>query len=309
MKIAPLLLCSIILWSNAYAGGKDLEGSGLKGKVKTLKETRNWEYTKDGKPTTSFSTETIQYNEMGQPLEIVFTSDVVVMSGIPIADDIKRQLPPLPDTSSYRTVYQYDGNGQLMKKEEYHIATQSTPSVTTEYSYDKAGKKLSELHYRNGREENREERLTKFTYNEAGRIDQAVTFYTIDGGHKEFERYRYEYDAKGNKTGSFYYDYDTKTFWQDNSWVYDVKGNVIETKSYHPDGTILHSSICKYDKNGRAIEGESIDFKGTKSKTTYSYGNIDDAGNYLQATNVPEGQYLLAKGERIKVERSIEYYR
>lgn len=96
------------------------------------------------------------------------------------------------------------------------------------------------------------------------------------------------------------------TLYNKFTYMYDDKGNKIQSNKYSSDGSLslLFCKITyKYDENGNEIEsnlyhsGDILD-----SKYTYKYDEFDKTGNWTTKISFKDG-----KPETI-IERKIEYY-
>lgn len=139
-------------------------------------------------------------------------------------------------------------------------------------------------------------RLTNYYYTDEGNI--------LDGGENK-------YDASGRLTETLV-KHDKYVYLPDRRvYAYDVRGNLIEEKSFDAQGRLLGRYVYEYDgrcrmtRSDSIAEGQNQVFKGHK-RTTYTY---DEGGRVIEyATFMVEGENVKPDDYRLGYQRFVVLY-
>jgi hypothetical protein len=94
-------------------------------------------------------------------------------------------------------------------------------------------------------------------------------------------KFKYKYDAKGNRTEEAWYHNDG-SLWLRYVSVYDARGNEVEWFRYTREGKMNGRSVSSYDAGGNEIEKTWFRPDGSLSeKWNYTY-EFDSQGNWIK---------------------------
>jgi hypothetical protein len=302
-KIITTLICVSAIAAGAWAQSAkktDVEEGGLKGKVKSVKETYYEAINKFGeviKGKERYPPTLTRYDVKGNKTEWNgYNSD---------------------GSFSYKYTYKYDAKGNTIEKIEYN----SAGSLKSTWEYDNKGNNIEYNEYSSGgslgkkviyKYDDKGNRIEQNEYNSDGSLREKSTF-KYDAKENRIERNEYnsrgslrykstyKYDNKGNEiewneynsAGGFDYKYTYK---------YDAKGNNIEYKTYILVAGALYeifsTTLFKYDANDNVIEKIAGD-----SVHNYNY-RYDRKGNWTVKIYFSTAAHLPVHIN----ERAIEYY-
>lgn len=292
----------------------DLAQKNLKGKIKSLIETRFNTVEKFGEPQKGslIDKNSHKYNLTGNEIEFVtYGSDGKI-------------------ESNHTT--KYDNKGNKIEVKDYDMPLESNETIT--YKYDSKNNLIEEV--------SSNDKKTVYKYNSQNRLIDKSEFNKYINGFKLVGKDTYKYDEKGNQIEFNSYNGDgslrSKTLTK-----YDNTNNTKEWDSYSSDGTLNSKSLNKYDEKSNLLEIRSYNFKGNldnistmkynefgimiemntglEYKEFYKYDNNGNEIEYSAGGNKKFYQYTFDKmGNWIKqtefennkptllIERIIEYY-
>lgn len=181
----------------------------------------------------------------------------------------------LPSGNSYRSQYQFDTEGQLIR---FEMSLDSIAGPVSSFAYDAEGNLSSEDYDADG--DGNPERRGTYTYDADGNLSRVE--YRDSGGTSSDYDASFTYDIYGNQTSSeFDFDGDGTPDSID-TYAYDAAGNWIRYESdYDADGAPDSIRNYAYDDQGNQIRDESdYDGDGTADRIyTYTY---DGEGNQIR---------------------------
>lgn len=253
--LTALITASFILFScsgqNNNKIKNDLTELKLKGKVKTLKETKYIAVDKFGEIQKGDMVDEVpkyicSFNEIGKKTEeSQYNSDgSLLISG--------------------RWIYKYDDKMNNIEINMY--SSDGSLNDKNIYIYDDKGNKTEWNAY------NSNGSLSfkwSYKYDDKGNLIESNN-YSSKGSL--IAKYIYKYDDKGNKIEENLYLPNNELMGK-TTYVYDDKGNEIEKQDYKSDGSLGNKSIKKYDDKGNMIKWDE--------DITYKY-NFDEAGNWIK---------------------------
>ncbi len=202
---------------------------------------------------------------------------------------------PYGECSVY--IDQYDTSGLLQASMTEREGKQH---VNVMYKYNQLKEKIEEIHFVN---DGRKSEDYTFTYNEKKQITLredhlADTAWNV--------RYRYKYDAKGNKIEEIITQHHVVI---KRSYEYDTKGNRIAENFYDDKSLVEEKDTFKYNDSGDIIDamektqaGGSKFYKSNWCDSAVRLEQLDAAGNWLKKT-----EYSTCYPKRI-TKRVIVYY-
>ncbi len=149
-------------------------------------------------------------------------------------------------------IYSYDSGGNVLLKEYRHRL--EAFSFRWEYRYDGSGRTTMETSYDS---RGRVFRMTETIYNGRGnKILERVSGRGVDRGFRVI----YEYDAAGRLLEEIRFDLDGRQQSRESS-SYNELGDLVESASYNPDGSLTSSwkHLYVYDENGNWIERKTVE--------------------------------------------------
>lgn len=186
--------------------------------------------------------------------------------------------------SSDEYKYAYDDNGNILKctkisKSHYYGSGKTT--VTSDYTYDKNGNKLT-LKEKINNGFNVKSTLTKWEYDKKGNL----IHYTSN--NDEIKESTYTYDTNGNKlseTNVYALDDRVRT----KTWEYNTKGKVTSEKT---DG--VENASYTYDKSGNLIL-----LKQKSTTTSYKYFSNGKVKNKIIESNDSKQSWSYDENENL----------
>jgi hypothetical protein len=296
----------------------DVKREGLKGRVKNVKEVIYEAVTKFGEVTkgTATNSETTQYNYKGYQTERIYAN---------------YNTPPAG--TEYRYTYKYDSRGNKIEECRYDLKSgdiydkeawtfNEENKITKKYSYEYSSwsdtpnvpiRTKTSVCKRNGNtveyshydEKNVFTGKTIFKTDDNGNVLKR-TWYDANGDRISWEMV-VVYDRRGNviEESGWYEPGDPRN--RDVAklvYDYDEKGNKIETRSYHYDGSLSHKTTYQYNDKGDETESFYHSSNGEVSiETTVRY-KYDHKGNWVERISY-SGE---AKTPATFTDRKIEYY-
>lgn len=265
----------------------DLSELNLKGRVKSLSETRTFEIDPWGIENKNiFQMGFYIYNKKGNKIEerkfdaVNRTGNLTtIITSEYDGNDNKIEQNYSNAEGTFREVITYSYNDKGHVNEEHVKSSDGRINYTISYKYDDKGNLLKE-----------------YFVNPNGKLELKNTFtYKYDDNNNLVEKKHlnnfYKYDAKGNMIER--YDDENKS---NTSYSYDDKGRMlIESTSYD-------KTIFKYNKKGNLTEEISLNLDGSaEHKTLYKY-DYDNMDNWIKETKYKDDIKILI------LERKIEYY-
>ncbi len=200
------------------------------------------------------------------------------------------------DTTKYeRTGYYYNSKHQLIEVMTFDIYGHWT--WLYDYKYDSKGVRIGEQQ-RDQHNVLRED--TKLTYDEKGKL---IVSDTKGNSAIESGKLVWKYDDKNNQIEEDLYNANGSTYYI-KTFKYDERNNQLEEQVIEGDGSFSYKIAYKYDENNNKIWSNRYKTKDSIGSFTYTYTyeNIDKAGNWLKKTTYENGM------PDIMEERTIEYY-
>lgn len=304
------------------------DGQGLRGKVKSLVETR-YGVSQGGvgeEKVRKIAQDTYTYNEAGYLLEAIHAGP---------SETLWRDFHVYDSRGNRTEAGRYNGQGELIWKNTYKYDQsglevekgafdhRGKPTFTIYSSYNARGEVLTikkaastgkartiaeNIYDANGRLI--EERLNDLTgpvnilntYDEAGNKVESALY---DSKKRLEEKQTFRYDADGRLIENVVYtspDFSGRKI----LFAYDDKGNLVSRSRYGPDGQLLEKDAFafEYDDSGYLIkEGHARFYAGmAEANETTAYASFDAMGNWLRKSEAKNGiaQYL--------TERQIQYF-
>jgi YD repeat-containing protein len=202
----------------------------------------------------------------------------------------------------------YDKNNQLVGEYDYTTAT-------TKYEYDNNGF-VSKISYYNSKGDYTSDyAAVKYKNDARGNVIETI-YLDADGANYYESVTKNEYNEKNQMTRTAEYDldgnlYDAYGYGASSNYIYDSKGNVIETRTYDDQGQLIadYTAITKYtyDVNGDIIQtayfnadnSPSSDYNGVAvSKSTY-----DNRHNCLETATYDEYNELVSDYDGVAIYR------
>ena len=250
-KTAVLTIACLFLFSCSNTTLKkrnDLTDMGLKGKVKTLKETfKALDYgVAINKGDSFFYSST--FNEKGNMIEQDHYNSYGRLDSKDIYKyDEKGNKIGFVEEGGYDNLrviasYKYDEKGNMIKVDIDDLIRKINKIV--DYKYDQKGNKV---------EEHRVD-LAGFAYN-----------YNLPDRNLINEKVTYEYDEKGNVIEEDIEDLESETI--KITYKYDKRGTVIEVKHYFPGGPLDFITTYKYEFNKKGNWIKRTEFVTKDGKT------------------------------------------
>lgn len=196
-----------------------------------------------------------------------------------------------PNTNSeikWISKYEYDQKGNKIKAYFYNPDGSLYNRYT--YKYDRKGTLIQETQYTDAFLEN------KYTYRYE-EVEESDKIKDI----KSHDKYRYEFDDKGNLTKMFYY-YPDGTILSKDIFKYDERGNEIEVILYRDNKILTYKTTLRYDEKGNKIEEIMYYHDGSVTYSANKDYEYDSYGNWIK-----EIEYRDGVGKYI-IEREITYY-
>ena len=209
------------------------------------------------------------------------------------------------------TVYIYDSEGKLSKREEWRPEradkTKEPVLVKTEYivrpdeyEYDDNGRMVKETVYD---DEGNVSSVTELTYDSNGRMVENI--YKDESGEIQ-SIFKFEYDESGNLlkiidgtlVETCVYDsenvlteivgVDTETGAVNYKRIYDSDGNMVKYISYDSNGSVSRTTEYVYDSMGKMTK--SVDYDSAGEMEWEQVCKYDKNGNLIENSNTRHGK-------------------
>lgn len=266
LRFSAYVFCFLLL--SSFSGGvkepiSDLDKYVLKGKVKSLKETRYYAKIKD----TAIIKEAISDNS--------YASYYILFSESGFITEYHALYPK--KSVNTKKIYSYS-DGRLTEINEYGADGELKSKQV--FEYDKKGNLAEDALYRDGKFFEKH----SYSYDDKGRL----LMHTYKNVHwKKNKSWNYFYDDTGKKTEVFVYTgrKKKKMSWEEKHlYGYDQSGNlVLDSVVDYPD-QFSQKTVYRYDAAGRKTEINNYDNNNSKDwGNTFKYdelGNITELGTF-----------------------------
>ena len=176
------------------------------------------------------------------------------------------------DDLSRRSTTRYDARNR--KIEQLWFDGQGKQTSRTIFRYDRLGRQTAF----EGRPNERMQKLNVTTFDRLGNELKRIE-YSDNGAEKG--RYRYSYDAAGNKTAEMHtYKQDGRTRSSKTTYVYNHRGDLIEEAQYF-DGVLDNKKTYKRDAHGNETDMVETGEGQVKERESSSY-EFDNDGNWTR---------------------------